>query len=333
MMLIHKIKPYIAQVKKLIEQRWFRITAQVFILVLCIGYLVTNLQSIKSTNLTIKLNIPMLVLSWGITILAVFLGGVGFYLTLKAFRIHVKWDEAINIHLQTNLAKYIPGYAWQLMGKAYLTRNAGVSVGLVGLAMVVELLQLVVTGLFMAFLTISSESINRLGMGKITFGVLPILWPVILAIILFFPFGINLVLKKSKRISETKPAKPLIFWGASISMFVGWLLFGYSFWLLGNALFQVHVDQLFIFIFTLSASFLIGLAVVIMPGSIGIRESIMVWLLSPVVGAPQAVILATVARVTVTLSELLSALAFKVLKRSLNNPKVLEPRVNLDGRE
>jgi uncharacterized membrane protein YbhN (UPF0104 family) len=116
-------------------------------------------------------------------------------------------------------------------------------------------------------------------------------------------------------------------------MFVGWLLFGYSFWLLGNALFQVNIDQLFIFIFTLSASFLIGLAVVIMPGSIGIRESIMVWLLGPVVGAPQAVIIATVARVTVTLSELISALAFKVLKRSLNNPKVLEPRVNLDRRE
>jgi hypothetical protein len=120
-------------------------------------YLVNNLQKIRSTDVVIQLNIPSLALSLGVTIIAVFLGGVGFYLTLQAFRIPIKWDEAINIHLQTNLAKYIPGYAWQLLGKAYLTRNAGVSVGVVGLAMIVELSQLVVTGLFIVFISISKE--------------------------------------------------------------------------------------------------------------------------------------------------------------------------------
>jgi uncharacterized membrane protein YbhN (UPF0104 family) len=146
-------------------------------------------------------------------------------------------------------------------------------------------------------------------------------------------FGINMILNSSKRTSKTKSVKPLVLLGASLSMFVGWILFGYSFWLIGNAFFQVNIDNLFTFIFTLSASFLIGLAVVIMPGSIGVRESIMVWLLGPVIGAPQAVIIATIARITVTISELVSAFAFKVLKRSLNNPKVLDPRDNLDRRE
>jgi uncharacterized membrane protein YbhN (UPF0104 family) len=110
-------------------------------------------------------------------------------------------------------------------------------------------------------------------------------------------------------------------------------LFGYSFWLLGKSLITVTTDQLFIFVFTLAASFLIGLAIIIVPGSIGVRESVMVWLLGPVVGAPQAVIIAALARFTVTLSELFSAFVFRLIKRGWNNPKVLDTDSNTDGRD
>ena len=58
-----------------------------------------------------------------------------------------------------------------------------------------------------------------------------------------------------------------------------------------------------------------ALAVLIVPGSIGVRESIMVMILGPVLGAPLAVIIAALARLVLTLSELVSALGFRLAQR------------------
>jgi len=333
MKIIEWFKPWIEKIKKLLLNRWFRSAIQISILALCAIYLINNLQSIKSAQVEFHVNFYLLILSCGITICTVLLGALGFYLTLKAMIIPINWIEAINIHLQSNLAKYIPGYAWQLVGKAYLTQRRGVSVRLVGLAMTIELIQLLLAGIFVTFLSLPVGLSASWRVGNLISIFLPIIRVISFVIFLLFPFCVSWIISKTRIINQNVSTNPMILFGASLSILASWVLFGYSFWLLGKTFFPVSIDQLPLFVFTLAASFLIGLAIVIVPGSIGVRESIMVWFLGPIVGAPQAVIIAAFSRVIVTISEILSAYAFRIVTRKWNNPKVLEVQSNPEQRD
>ena len=301
MTLFDRVNPWVAQAKKLVGNRWVRISIQILILALCAIYLVNNLQSIKSANVQIKVNVYLIIASLAMTIAVVFLGALGYFLTLRSFTIPIAWSQAFNIHLQSNLAKYIPGYAWQLVGKAYLTGDAGYSIGLVGMAMATELFLLVMTGMLALIVCLPADFLSRFRIEINPNGLIPDLRLLAILLLIIISLGGYWLLKRSQKLVHSKEVKPLRLLAASASMLAGWILFGFSFWLLGKALFTVSIQELYLYVFTLSASILIGLAVVIVPGSIGIRESIMVWMLGPSIGAPQAVIVAALARVIVTL--------------------------------
>ena len=324
MTLTDRLLPLFTRAKKLVQNRWFRITIQVLILILCAVYLFTNLRSIRSSNLEIKFIFYLMAASLAITVGVVFLGALGYYLTLRAFRLPIQWNKAFNIHLQSNLAKYIPGYAWQLVGKAYLTGEAGYSIRSVSLVMVVELAQLVLTGLLTAVLCLPAGFLARFGIAINPVGWIPDLRFIGVFLLVVISLAGYWVLRQSRKLVQAREIDWMRLAGSSASMLAGWILFGFSFWLLGKALFPVTLQQLYVYVFTLSASILIGLAVVIVPASIGVRESIMVWVLGPLIGAPQAVIFAALARVIVTLSEILSAYAFKLVRPGLINPKGLD---------
>ncbi len=327
MKIVDRFRPWAVKIKDLLQNKWIRLVIQVSILTLCGIYLVRNFQNIIAIQLKFQVNIYLLVLVTIITICSVFLGALGFYFTLKAMRISIHWREVINIHLQSNLAKYIPGYAWQLIGKAYLTKQAGISTKLVGASMTVELLQLVLAGLCVGIITLPESLLTRLGVVNSAINLLPI-FRVLCGVILFtFPLVIYWGLVKGRIVHQSRDLDLIYFYAASLVLTLSWIVFGYSFWLSGKAIFSVPFSQLQLFMFTLTASFIIGLAIIIVPASIGVRESIMVWLLGPVVGGPQAVIIAGVARIVVTISELVSAYAFGLIRRGKNNPKVLGSKV------
>jgi uncharacterized membrane protein YbhN (UPF0104 family) len=70
-----------------------------------------------------------------------------------------------------------------------------------------------------------------------------------------------------------------------------------------------------LFVFTLVASFLIGLAVIVVPSGIGIREGVMVLILGAYMPEPLAVLLAALSRVVLFLSELTSVFLLKAILR------------------
>lgn len=318
-----RIRPWIEKIKSLLQNRWFRTALQILILVMCGLYLYKNLKNILTSQVEFQINIYLLVISLGITIFTVLLGAFGFYLALKSLRMPIYCIEAINIHLQSNLAKYIPGYAWQLIGKAYLTKKTGVPGRMVGLVMTIELILLLLAGICMAILTLPVDIASDWQISNSVIRILPIIRIFSLALCFLFPFALTWVLNKTKISDTLEGSSAFTMFGALLSMFAGWISFGYSFWLLGKAFFPIATSQIPAFIFTLTTSIIIGLAIVIVPGSIGVRESIMVWLLGPIIGSPQAVIIAISSRLVVIISELVSAFTFRILKQRWNNPKVL----------
>ncbi len=109
---------------------------------------------------------------------------------------------------------------------------------------------------------------------------------------------------------------PSMIVAASLVSVRAWRFFGLSYWLLGASLTPLSYARIPLFVFTLSASLIISLLTIFVPGGIGVRESIMVFILgAQFLPAPVAVIIAALSRVVVILSELLSALLIVFINR------------------
>ena len=301
------------QSSPLLHNRWLRLGVQILVGVFCLVYLAANLRSIQAAQ--VELRLGLVLLSGAITVAAVFMGALGWWLTLKAVGQRIAWGEAARVHLYSTLAKYLPGYAWQLFGKAYLTRQLGVPTGIVAAAMTLELAQLVLAGMWVvAAAWPDALAVDWFGAG-FWLGWLWIARIGLLLLVLGLPFGVAWLARQRRWLALDVRIQPWLMLGATLTILAGWLSFGWSYWMLGTALQPLPFAQVGLFTFTLAVSFLVGLAVLIVPGSIGVRESIMVMILGPVLGAPLAVIIAALARLVLTLSELVSALGFRLAQR------------------
>jgi uncharacterized membrane protein YbhN (UPF0104 family) len=300
-----KIKEVYIFFNRLSQIRAFRLSIQGIILSICIGYLIINFQNSIDLLTNIRINYLALASSLIATAISVYLGAVGWGLILKAVGEIIPRKESTQIHLSSNLAKYIPGYAWQLVGKAYLTNQAGASSSGIGIAMTLEIILLVVIGFGLVLIFLPDELIlDSLNLGFINnqinfFRALGII------ILLIIPGVASVSLKILRKFQAKNPLHYMALFSASSVILAGWLFLGISFWLLGVAFLPINISEIPLFMFTLAASFLIGLAIIIVPGSIGVRESIMVYILTLFsIASPIAVLIATISRLTLAFSEL-----------------------------
>ena len=305
MLLRAKIKEVYIFFDRLSQNRAFRLFIQVIILSLCFGYLIINFQNSIDLLANIRINYLAFASSLIATAISVYLGAVGWGLILKAVGEIIPRKESTQIHLSSNLAKYIPGYAWQLVGKAYLTNQAGASSSGIGIAMALELILLVVIGFCLILIFLPNEHIlDSLHLGFINIQI-NFFRALGIFILLIIPGIASLSLRIVRKFQGENHLHYLALFSANAVILAGWLFLGISFWLLGVAFLPISISDFSPFIFTLAVSFLIGLAIVIVPGSIGVRESIMVYLLTLFnIASPIAVLIATISRLTLAFSEL-----------------------------
>jgi uncharacterized membrane protein YbhN (UPF0104 family) len=78
---------------------------------------------------------------------------------------------------------------------------------------------------------------------------------------------------------------------------------GFGFFLLVASLYQVTIGQMPSFVFAISMSFIAGLLAFFVPAGIGVREGVLVFLLSFWLPAPVAAAAAIMARVILAIGE------------------------------
>ena len=87
------------------------------------------------------------------TLIAFGLGGLAWFYTQRAFGFAVTWQQGMVIHLASNATKYLPGYAWQYISKAYLTKEKDTSTRRLSLAILSEVVLLFSSGIVVACIT------------------------------------------------------------------------------------------------------------------------------------------------------------------------------------
>lgn len=296
---------------------------QIFVFLAAIIFYSTFLWSFKEKipEITINtLSVSMLGLSIFLSALIVGLGGVIWTFLLRDHKVFVTPTVAISMFAVSQFGKYLPGNIGQYVGRVLLAQRAGISIPVTLNTMVVEVLWGVAIGCGLALLSIyffigTIDPKVRLIPGRFELILLIVLlfglpWIGIHFVNTFFP-GLAKRLTQGDVIPLPKVSTAIIVSALFISNFfiVGLILKFQAQWFFGVAEGSV---------FELTCLFaIIWLAGYLVPGApagLGVREAMMVLLLSPVLGAGTAVGLGVTLRVTTTMGDAV-AFALGVLVR------------------
>jgi len=296
-------------------------TFKLLVLVACIVFIYSRIRQVDLS--AIKINFLDLTISLLITAFGTWLGAISWWVTLRVFSLRPSLPEIKDIQFKSNLVKYIPGYGWQLVGKSYMTAKIGYPLKTVIASMLFEFIEIFLTGLFLVALFIpldynlqhpifTSIVQNRFLLQALT-----------LLLIIVFPFIFQLV--ASRNLKNIPTPRLALRWVLLLVILLSftWIVnsIGFSYLCIAIAIQTPISLPLTVFIFT--STFLIGLIVIIAPGSIWIRESLFILFLSPVIGASTAGLIAVAYRIITILAEVLVAFSnFLFVMISKKNKKV-----------
>jgi len=254
-------------------------------------------------------HIALLVVVFGIMAL-------GWVRILSFFACKVDASVGASTWLISNLGKYIPGKLFMFAGRVELTRRLGVrpAVSLSALALE-HVMLLVAAGPFLLWVLLrgfqsDSDMLWLVLVAALAPAIVFVVRPSLLII------SVNFLLRVTNQPSlaaEFRPGDPARLLAL---YFMGWLAYGASgvFLLealgLGSAV--PFVDGVAVFV----AAWMIGFLSLITPGGIGVREGALVLLLGSAIPAPEAIMVALLARLSWTLVEIAGvALGVLIVRR------------------
>jgi hypothetical protein len=273
---------------------------------LCLYYLgrrlVEGLQDVPLRSLHAE---PWpIVASVALTVLCVGLGGWGWQLVLAALGFPLALERCLAIQTTSNLAKYVPGYAWQLLGKGYLTRREGVPTGVTAYAVLLEMAALLLTGVAVA-LTAMPSAASLPGIGTLAPGLRAVLACAAWACVALWPLALaRLGRWRSCPRWIASLVRPGMLWGALGVLVLSWLLFGVAFGCLVRAFQPLTPADWRLSLYSLTASFLVSLVTLFVPAGLGVRESVMAATLGARLPGGLPVVVALLSRLALTVSEL-----------------------------
>ncbi|MFC4531571.1 lysylphosphatidylglycerol synthase domain-containing protein [Sphaerisporangium dianthi] len=238
---------------------------------------------------------------------AAVLAGLGFMLVawqvvLAGFGTHLPLRVAAKVLFVGQLGKYVPGSVWAFAAMMELARDHGSPPRRTFGATVVGLVVSLGCALALAAVTLPLTSQDVVRQAWYLLLLIPFivlgLHPRVLT------FGLNLALRVARKepLDQVLPGSAMLV--AAAWTMAGWLFYGVHIWLLlddmrpggGPSLFAVAAGAY-------ALAWVTGLLTVIVPAGIGVREGAMVLVLTPVLDAPHALVVAVVSRLAFTLAD------------------------------
>ena len=211
------------------------------------------------------------------------------------------------VYFLANLGRYVPGKIWQIAGVAYLSREAGVRASLgtaaavLGQGMALAGATLVGSGAFLA----GGQRMRTLGVWALTAAGLLVIG---VAVPPLFRRGMDLWFRLLRQEPPSGPDPGPGFGPRWLALYtLNWAVYAGSFWGLARA-FGVGGGPVAL-ASAFAAAYVLGYVAFFAPAGLGVREGFLVALLQPLgVGAGAAAALAVLARLWMTLVELVPAL-------------------------
>jgi hypothetical protein len=205
------------------------------------------------------------------------------------------------IFFQAQLGKYIPGSVWQYAGRAATARAHGIPVRPVAMSLPIEF---------------AASAIAAGATGAFLLGWWGASVVLVVAVLLIAPARPSLVRKRELMVTMR----------ATLLYLPAWLLLGGSFWLCARGLVGVPARDLTVYMGAFAVAWLAGLLAVYAPGGLGVREAVLVALLSGRIGAGDALVVAAASRLILILVDVVFAgVATARLRRGRPQLDVVDP--------
>lgn len=239
---------------------------------------------------------------------------------LAALGGNLTWAQAFHASYYANVAKYLPGSVWGLVGRVVLTTRLGVPAGVASAAVLMDAVCQVVAGVLVGLLALPAFMADG-GAGPFDRSVaVPVAIAIAGAVVAMHPRVLNGALGLAEALL-TRLGKPRALprvpyrYGFVIAMLalytLNWALMGLGFAALGQALAAgpLAPGQLLLLAGAFTIAWNVGVFALFAPGGLGVREAALALLLAPAFPAGWPALAALVGRAWIVLGE---GLAFAV---------------------
>lgn len=266
----------------------------------------TEIARAGSLNLTFQVR-PAWVTLAGAAILATY--GLlirAWTLVLAGWAQRLPLARAASIWCISNLGRYLPGKVWTVAGLAVLARRSGVSGWAAAASAVVMQFLAVATGaaVFLAFVptesfapTVSPALVGAAGMAG-----------AVAAVVLATSPLLQKVARVIRPDVTLQPLAPSAATFGAAATAAAWLGYGLALWLLARGVVPDADLSIPMAVGAFAGAYIVGLVFIFAPGGVGVREGVLVTLLTPSVGGGAAVVLAVASRLLMTVTEIVAAL-------------------------
>lgn len=277
------------------------------ILFFLIRVLYRNWLQVKSFDFSFAWS--SLVISFLILIAYLFFRVYIWKVMLQKMDVSLSFRKCVKISFLSTMGKYLPGKVWLVLGKVYLAGKEGIPKPLALASAVLEgVLELTASIVFfLVYMAVRPEStvlsVNLLLILGIALAAgLVMLHPGI------FYAAINVVLNRLKK----DTIQPAIGYSGMIQLFSYYLLLmliqGIAFYFFVNAICYLPFSTIFGLSASVAAAGALGTLSVFTPSGLGVREGVLALLLANYVVSPVAVLISLLARLWVTMGEIVCAI-------------------------
>jgi len=281
--------------------RWLIVLA-IFVL---LGKMIwSNWNQVKDTPFVLQ---PFpLVLSSLIFAFSYFIQIWAWYLITLKLKIALSPSETLKTWFYSQLGKYLPGKIWLLLGRIYYYQSRGKSKKSVSVALYFEMVTVIIAGgiIFLAALVLFRET-RSFYSGK------QLLWLVPFFIVAFasaHPRVLQKIMNSVLILFRREPISLSVSYGdilwIVIVCIVAWVIGGIGFYLFVDSIYPVAPQYILFLTGALAISSTLGLIVIFAPSGLGVREGVLVYLLSFMMATPTAVIISILTRIWMTLIEI-----------------------------
>jgi len=264
---------------------------------------------LKVSTFDFQLKYSYLFISFPLLFVFFFLRVYCWKLILKKMNIVLSLRKSVKVSFLSMMGRYLPGKVWLVLGKIYLSGKEGVPRVEAFASVVMEVMLEVVASIFFFFFFLFSVMDQPLLSLKVIYSLVLIM---IVGLVLLYPGlfyrVINIFLYRWKG----EEIKACMSYRDIIQLFVFYnfiiLIQGSAFYFFVNAIYYVPFDRVLGLTGSLAVAGALGTLSFFTPGGLGVREGILALLLSTYVISPIAVLISLLARLWVTLGEVVCAL-------------------------
>jgi uncharacterized membrane protein YbhN (UPF0104 family) len=249
--------------------------------------------------------VPFL-LSTLIFVVSYFIQTWAWYLVTLRLEIALPLRETVATWFYSQLGKYLPGKVWLLLGRFYLYDSKGKSKKAITVALYLEAVTLIMAAslVFLLSLLFLKE------VKPVTLGI-PLPGVILLFLLCVFSLHprvlqklFNTVLVRLKREPFYIPISfPQILWILTVCV-LSWVIGGVGFYVFVDSVWNISSEHILFLTGALAISSTVGLLALFAPSGLGVREGVLVYLLSSIMPTSVAVILSVLTRLWMTFIEI-----------------------------